>query len=119
MSKIKLAHVASHRWRGCSRIILTGLVWLALVSASFGQATFVGVHGRLAVQGTKIVDQNRQPVALHGMSLYCWGPPGVQFYNAGAINHLAQDWKCTVIRIAVLPRNFKRNPTNEILRGTT
>jgi endoglucanase len=90
-----------------------------LVSASFGQATFVGIHGRLSVQGTKIVDQNRQPIALHGMSLYCWGPQGAQFYNASAINHFVQDWKCTVIRIAILPRNYKRNPTNEINKVRT
>ena len=48
------------------------------------------------------------------MSLYCWAPQGTQFFNTSAINHLAQDWKCTVIRIAVLPRDYKNNPTNEI-----
>ena len=48
------------------------------------------------------------------MSLYCWAPQGTQFFNTSAINHLVQDWKCTVIRIAILPRAYKRNPTREI-----
>jgi len=53
------------------------------------------------------------------MSLYCWAPQGKQFFNTSAINHLAQDWKCTVIRIAVLPRDYKNNPTDEIDRVKT
>ena len=43
-------------------------------------------------------------------------PQGKQFFNTDAINHLARDWKCTVIRIAILPRDYKRDPTNEINR---
>jgi endoglucanase len=53
------------------------------------------------------------------MSLYCWSGQGKQFFNTSAINHLAQDWKCTVIRIAVLPRDYKNNPTDEIDRVKT
>ena len=86
---------------------------------SFGQPTFVRVHGKLGVKGNTIVDKDGSPIALHGMSMYCWGPQGAQFYNASAINHLAQDWKCTVIRIAVLPRDYKRNPINEISKVRT
>lgn len=78
------------------------------------QSTFVDVHGRLNVKGSGIVDKNGQAVVLHGMSLYCWSPAGTQFYNASAIDHLARDWKCTVIRIPILPRAFKRDPEAEI-----
>ncbi len=74
---------------------------------------------KLNVKGTKIVDKNGDPVTLHGMSLYCWATQGTQFFNASAINHLAQDWKCTVIRIAILPSAYKRNPTNEINKVRT
>lgn len=94
-------------------------VCLASVSASFGQQTFVGLHGRLTVKGNKIVDKDGAPTTLHGMSMYCWASQGTQFYNAGAVNHLAQDWKCTVIRIPVLPRAFKRNPTIELNKVET
>ena len=105
--------------RGFCRIALIGFIGLAFVSVSFGQETFVGVHGKLSVKGNKIIDQNDNPVALHGMSLYCWAPQGTQFFNTSAINHLAQDWKCTVIRIAILPRAYRTNPTNEINKVKT
>ncbi len=103
-------------------MVLIAFVCLAFVCASCqtvktGPQTFVGVHGKLNVKGTKIVDKNGNPVTLHGMSLYCWAAQGTQFFNASAINHLAQDWKCTVIRIAILPSAYKRNPTNEITRS--
>jgi endoglucanase len=111
--------------RGASRTAVIGAACLAFVFTSFGQEQpklaqeqpkFSDVHGRLSVKGNKIVDKNGAAVTLHGMSLYCWSQAGLQFYNATAINHFAQDWKCTVIRIAVLPANYQRNPSNEIDR---
>jgi endoglucanase len=105
--------------RGLATAALIGIASAAVVSSAFGQQTFAGVHGRLSVKGTKIVDQTGNPITLHGMSLYCWGPQGKQFFNTDAINHLARDWKCTVIRIAILPRDYKRDPTNEINRVKT
>jgi endoglucanase len=114
MLKIKTAILDLRLARGFSKIILIGFACLTFVSIGFGQQTFVGIHGRLSVKGNKIIDKNGEPVALHGMSLYPWTSQGTQFYNASAINHLAQDWKCTVIRIAILPGAYRRNPTNEI-----
>jgi endoglucanase len=87
--------------------------------AENAKETFVGNHGRLAVKGNKIVDKNGNPTTLHGMSLYCWAPQGTQFYNTSAINHFAQDWKCTVIRIPILPRKYKENPQAELDRVKT
>jgi len=81
--------------------------------------TFVGIHGRLSVKGNKIVDKNGNPTTLHGMSLYCWATQGTQFFNTSAINHLAQDWKCTVIRIAILPRAYQQNPAAEMAKVKT
>ena len=119
MSKIKLVSSPGQKTYGFSRMVLIAFACLAFASAGFGQQTFVGVHGKLNVQGTKIVDKNGNPVTLHGMSLYCWASQGTQFFNASAINHLAQDWKCTVIRIAILPSAYKRNPTNELNKVKT
>jgi len=101
------------------RPLALGAASLLLLFPAFADPTFVDRHGHLNVKGNQIVDQSGQPIALHGMSLYCWAPQGAQFYNASAINHLAQDWKCTVIRIAILPRSYQRNPTNEINRVKT
>jgi endoglucanase len=89
---------------------------LALAPSSPAAENFVQKHGRLSVKGNNIVDKDGVPTTLHGMSLYCWAQQGKQYFNASAINHFAQDWKCTVIRIAVLPRDYKNNPTNEIER---
>jgi endoglucanase len=119
MCKITLINSDSHKVRGFPRIALIALACLALVSQSFGQQTFVGVHGKLSVKGNKIIDKNGNPITLHGMSLYCWAPQGTQFFNTSAINHLAQDWKCTVIRIAILPGAYRKDPTNEIHKVKT
>ena len=104
---------------GISWTALVGFVCLAFASLCLGQQTFVGTHGRLSVKGNKIVDRNGTPTTLHGMSLYCWAPQGKKFFNTTAIGHLAHDWKCTVIRIAVLPRDYKNNPTDELNRVKT
>ena len=117
--KIKINNSLRHKVRGFARMVLIGFAGLASVSLSFGQPTCVGVHGRLSVKGNTIVDQHGDPVTLHGMSLYCWSSKGTQFYNASAINHLAQDWKCTVIRIPILPNAYRRNSTNEIIKVKT
>jgi endoglucanase len=76
---------------------------LTLFSLSFGQATFVGLHGQLKIQGNKVVDKNNQPIILHGMSMYAWAQQGLQYYNATAVKRLVDEWKCTVIRIPILP----------------
>lgn len=124
MSKIKLVNSPGRKACGFSSIALIAFACLVFVCVSCrtvktGPQTFVGIHGKLNVKGTKIVDKNGNPVTLHGMSLYCWATQGTQFFNASAINHLAQDWKCTVIRIAILPSAYKRNPTNEINKVRT
>jgi endoglucanase len=67
--------------------------------------TPVGVHGQLKVVGNKIVDQNGNPVTLHGMSMYDWSQQGRQFYNASAVGHLAKDFECAILRVPILPQN--------------
>jgi endoglucanase len=98
---------------------VTAIASLGLAAASFGQPTFVDIHGSLSVKGNKIVDQHGSPTTLHGMSMYCWAEGGTKFYNPSAINHLVRDWKCSVIRIAVLPHAYKINPGKELERVKT
>ena len=98
------------------RTAVLSFACLALAASSPAAENFVQKHGRLSVKGNQIVDKDGVPTTLHGMSLYCWAQQGKQYFNPSAINHFAQDWKCTVIRIAVLPRDYKNNPTNEIQR---
>jgi len=119
MLSIKRINSCSHWARGFSRITLIGFACLAFVCPSFGQQKFSDAHGRLSVKGNKIVDKNGVPTTLHGMSLYCWNQQGYQYFNTEAINHFAQDWKCTVIRIAIKPQDYRSNPTNEINKVKT
>lgn len=62
--------------------------------------TIVGKYGQLSVDGTNIVDKNGNAVALRGMSLF-WSQWAPSYYNEETIKWLRDDWKCTVIRVAM------------------
>ena len=77
---------------------------LAGVSADIdeikSEESFVGTHGQLSVRGTKLVDARGEPIVLRGVS-YGWHNWWHQYYNAGTVDWLAADWKCTVVRAAM------------------
>lgn len=56
--------------------------------------------GSISVKGTKLVDKNNNPVALHGMSMF-WSQWMDKYYNYNCIKWLRDDWKCTVVRAAM------------------
>ncbi len=62
--------------------------------------TAVDTHGQLQVAGNKILDKNKKPVQLRGMSLF-WSQWMGQFYTKEAVNWLKKDWKCTIVRAAM------------------
>jgi len=62
--------------------------------------TPVECHGKLRVQGNKIVDKNGQPVQFKGMS-YFWSQWQGQYWNAGTVNFLADNWGATLVRAAM------------------
>ena len=76
------------------------LIVLLLVISIVVHAQPVKTHGRLKVEGTKLVDQNGKNVVLRGVSFgwHNWWP---RFYNAGTVKWLHDDWKCTVVRAAM------------------
>lgn len=82
-----------------NRIALRSIV-SALTLACAAGAGVVSDHGRLRVQGNKIVDSLGRPVQLAGMSLYWpeWASSGKNFYTAAAVQTLANDWKASVVR---------------------
>ncbi|MGA2259734.1 MAG: cellulase family glycosylhydrolase, partial [Thermoguttaceae bacterium] len=114
MKTIQYTHSRRFAATRLAGIVAFACACFVLASSLLADETFVQKHGRLSVKGNKIVDKDGSPTTLHGMSLYCWAPQGTQFFNTSAINHFARDWKCTVIRIAILPRAYKNNPTKEI-----
>lgn len=64
------------------------------------EKSFVDVNGWLSVQGSRMVNQQGETVALHGVSFgwHNWWP---RFYNKGTVRWLVTDWHCTVVRAAI------------------
>jgi len=60
-------------------------------------ATPVQVHGRLSVQGNKIVDQNGNAADLRGMSLF-WSMWMDKYWKQSLVDWLVSDWKISVVR---------------------
>lgn len=61
----------------------------------------VAEHGRLQVQGNRIVGTHGRPVSLAGAS-FGWSQwEAAPFYNAGAVQWLGRDWQAGVVRAAL------------------
>lgn len=105
------------RWAKPAMAALT-VAFLMLASAPASAETPVERHGRLSVQGNRIVDQHGAPVSLHGMSLF-WSQWQPQYYNRDAIQWLADDWNVSVIRaaIAVHAGGYMEHPQVEMARA--
>jgi endoglucanase len=80
--------------------LLTGSMILAPKAGISGQ-TPVETHGRLRVEGNRIVGEHGRPVQLMGMSLYwsIWGPQ--KYYNADVVKWLVDDWKVDLVRASM------------------
>ncbi len=63
-------------------------------------STPVGHNGQLSIEGSKILNQHGEQVQLVGVS-YAWHNWWPRFYNAESAQHLAQDWKCAIVRAAM------------------
>ena len=76
--------------------------------------TPVQKHGRLRVQGNRIVDKNNAPVQLRGMSLF-WSQWMGQYYTPQTVNWLRDDWSCSIVRAAMAVENngYLTNPDKE------
>jgi endoglucanase len=57
-------------------------------------------HGALHVDGRHILGADGRPVSLAGNSFF-WSQWMGQFYNAGVVAQLQEDWKCGLIRAAM------------------
>lgn len=70
-------------------------------TAAPAAAGVVSQHGRLQVQGNRIVGEHGRPVSLAGVS-FGWSQwEAARFYNAGTVNWLKQDWNASIIRAAL------------------
>ncbi len=94
---------------------------LALVSCAAAAPENVARHGRLQVEGNRIVGATHgDPVSLAGMSLF-WSQWIGQYYNAETLAWLKKDWNITIIRAAlgIGADGYLENPAAERARIKT
>jgi len=98
------------------------ILFIVLLQVSFGfsqaknykapKNSPVALNGSLQVIGTQLSNEKGNPLELHGASLG-WHNLWPRFYNEKAVNWLAKDWKCNVIRAAMgvgLDDSYLENP---------
>ncbi len=68
-------------------------------------AGFAGTHGALHLDGTKLVDQNGDPIQLYGMSTHglAWFP---DYVNYDGFQTLRDDWNTNCVRLAMYPHEY-------------
>jgi endoglucanase len=100
-----------------TRLILSLLFALVMGGVAVAE-TPVERHGALRVEGNRILDQHGEPVVLRGMSLF-WSQYMPQYYNAGTVRWLRDDWRVTVVRaaVAVSPDGYLDHPERETAKA--
>lgn len=87
-------------WNVFSGIFLVCCSFLLSAQTPVPQKTIVEKYGQLHVKGSFIISQYGDTVQLRGMSMF-WSQWMAKFYNPGLVKWLADDWKCTVVRVAM------------------
>lgn len=85
----------------CFAAALTGIVCIRTASA----ASFVEKHGKLAVSGTKLVDEHGETVVLQGVSTHglAWFP---QYVNKEAFRTMRDKWNVNCVRLALYTEEY-------------
>lgn len=80
--------------------VAVGAAYADSTNAPADTRTAVELNGQLQVCGTKLCNENRQPVQLRGMSTH-----GLQWFrncvNDSSMNALANDWNANVMRLSM------------------
>ena len=76
------------------------IIFALIFFAACGVAQPVAKHGQLHVTGSQLLDEQDSAVVLNGVS-FGWSCFHPRFYNAGAVQWLAKDWNCSVVRAAL------------------
>lgn len=91
------------------RIAAVLLAASMLAAPAAGAGTAVAVHGKLAVEGGRVVDAGGEPLSLAGPSLF-WGNKGWfdkaefgpdAYYNADVVRYFRREWNAPIIRISM------------------
>ncbi|UPZ15640.1 glycoside hydrolase family 5 protein [Flavobacterium humidisoli] len=75
------------------------LALVFMLGFSFSNAQ-VETHGKLSVNGTQLVNKNKEPIVLRGMS-FGWHSMWPRFYNKKAVSWLRKDFNCNIVRAAL------------------
>ena len=65
-----------------------------------GKKTPFGLHGKLHVEGTRIIDEHQQPCQLRGLSTHNLSNYP-EYINEAAITQMADEWNITIFRLAM------------------
>ncbi|WP_028978545.1 glycoside hydrolase family 5 protein [Sporocytophaga myxococcoides] len=99
------------------RLSVILLLVLGFSIQSSAQQSIVRKYGQLSVNGNYIVSEFGDTVQLRGMSMF-WSQWMSQYYTEQTLTWLRDDWKCTIIRLAMgvdEDGGYKENP-NELFR---
>ena len=100
------------------KVRLAAVLFLFLFQTDLiAQTSFVEKYGQLSVKGNYIMSERGDTVQLRGMSFF-WSQWMWQYYNPGVVKWLKEDWKCSVIRIAMgveNPPELCAPPPGEVL----
>jgi endoglucanase len=90
---------------------------LGISVQSSAQQSIVRKYGHLSVNGNYIIGEFGDTVQLRGMSMF-WSQWMGQYYTEQTLTWLRDDWKCTIIRLAMgvdEDGGYKENP-NELFK---
>lgn len=97
---IKNRNSLKQKFMMTSKLKITFAILLLHVTFLCVRAQPVTKHGQLKVTGTKLCDDQGNPVVLRGMS-FGWHNFWPRFYNQDVVSWLYKDWNCSVVRAAM------------------
>ncbi|MBN2519768.1 MAG: cellulase family glycosylhydrolase [Bacteroidales bacterium] len=83
-------------------------------------STLIDIYGQLSVNGTRIVNEHGDTIALRGISFF-WSQWIGKYYTYDCVKWLRDDWKCMVVRaaMAVESGGYLTNPETEMNKVKT
>lgn len=86
-------------------VLFTAIFFLMVLSCTVSAATPVGSHGRLAVKGTKLVDEKGKTFQIKGVSTHglAWYP---EYVSKAAFKDLRDKWGVNTVRLAMYTAEY-------------
>lgn len=106
----KLQSLKKYSIKMLAGIFAVMLLFAGIPSQAFAKSSnnnFYQKHGRLSVQGTKLVDKNGKPVQLKGVSSHGinWDV-GYPYINENAFRTMRDEWGANCVRLAMYTEEY-------------